>query len=260
MSKTFGTPMFAVMCAVFAGTAATANANFLTPGFSGNTEYEGWLGLSRTNNQQVIDANAGPNPFPDFFGSTSLWPEAIVPDAPGSAGNASFDKISGGGYPAGESIYNSFNPGTYTIVNNNALAGVENVLFQLELGAGFTEFGPNGIPGFFDVAPGSMPVLNYNGGTQALAATVELSFPGGRSFPNPGPGPATINSEIFAFQWDLSGLGPITSYDIVWTGIAFGTNYQMQLDSSDVFTAVPTPGSAALLGLAGFAAMRRRFS
>lgn len=258
MSKTFETPVFAAVCVAFVGMAATANATFLTPGFSGNTEYEGWSGLTAANNPG----------YPGFSNSTALWPAPIDPNETGSAGNADFDKVSGGGYPAGGSIYNSFFPGTYRVDNSSPLTNVKNVLFQIELGAGVNNFGtPQQTTSFFDDVAGSEPVLNYNGGTQALAADYDTSFAGPTAFTVPIPGVPGGTTTIFALQWDLSGLGSITSYEIVWTGVEFGTTYALQLDSSDVFTSIapppapiPSPGSMALIGLTGFAAARRRRS
>lgn len=229
----------------------TAQAAFIDPDFSGTTEFEGWSGLTAVNNPG----------YPTFGNSTSAWPAPIAPNEPNSAGSAAFDKLSGGGYPSGSSIYNSFSAGTFVVFDNSPLADLENVFFQIDLGAGQTVF-PGGDIGFFDPeAPGGgTPVLNFNGGSQALAPTVDFSSPGGTPFVNF----ITLEPDTttaFAFQWDLSGLGPITSYQIEWTSIEFGTAYGLQLDTSTIFTEVtpiPEPTSLALLGLAAAAALARR--
>ncbi|MEM1166149.1 MAG: hypothetical protein AAGI30_07645 [Planctomycetota bacterium] len=271
--------------ALFAG---AGHANFLDPGFSGNTDFDAWDNLTITN-PQIAAADPA---FPSFSGSTSPWPEGIESALTGiqtvindngtpgdplddfeedivvvtdETGDAVFDRVAGtSGYPAGASIYNSFGTGTYTVSDTNVLPGLETVLFQIELGAGVENFfGPEGtqVPGFFSpTTGGGEPVLNFNGGSQELAPVYEDSFAGPRAFSVPIPGIPGGTTIIFAFQWDLAGLGPISSYEIVWTTIEFGTSYAIQLDSSSTFSLVPTPGAVSLLAVAGLAAARRRRS
>ncbi|MEM7469355.1 MAG: VPLPA-CTERM sorting domain-containing protein [Pseudomonadota bacterium] len=204
----------------------SAHATFVDPNFSGASEYEGWSDMTRTRLPGYPDPTMGGS-------STDLWPMPIAPNDPGSAGNAEFDKISGGGYPAGSSIYNSFTPGNFTITNDNPLANLATVLFQIETGASIV----------------SAPVLNYNGGTQAMTADITFN----------GTGPI---DNTYGFQWDLSGVvDVITSFDIDWGTSAFAANYAMQLDSADSFSPVPVPAAFWLLvsacgGL--FGATRRR--
>jgi len=221
-----------------------ASAFNLTPlTFGGITEYEGWEGLTAANNPG----------YPDFFTFTDPWPAPIAPSITGSAGNAGFNKLSGGGYPASASIYNFTVPGTFAVLNSNPLAGLETVALQLDLGEGNSFF----------VAD---PVLNYNGGSQNLAADFTQSGAGPTAFTNPQTGNPDTTT-LFGYQWDLSGIvGPITDYEIAWTADAHVTTYNLQLDSSDTFSgnaisAVPEPSAfAALVGAValGLATCRRR--
>lgn len=241
---------------------AASAAPLVTPSLSGTTEYEGWENLTNTNAQVVAAENtpSTADDFPGFSNFTDPWPEPFDPNITGSAGNAGFDKVSGSGYPASEAIYSfpGFPPappvfGTFSISNSSALAGLETVAVQLDLGEG---------NGFFNAGP----VLNYNGGAQQLAPDFTQSGPGPTAFTNPQTGNPS-STTLFGYQWDLSGItGGFTSYSIEWTTEPHVTTYNLRLDSSDTFsgnaiTAVPEPASyTALLGLLalGFTFLRRR--
>lgn len=208
---------------------AGSGAPLVTPDLVGTTEYEGWESLTAANNPG----------YPGFFNFMDPWPSPIAPNIAGSAGNAGFDKVSGGGYPGSASIYNFTAPGTYSIAKSAAIAGLETVVVQLDLGEGNS---------FFTAAP----VLNYNGGTQQLAPTFVEQGSGPTAFTNPQTGDPDTTT-LFGYQWDLSTIGGITNYAVQWTTDAHVTTYNLRLDSSDSYTgnaitAVPEPAAFAVLG------------
>lgn len=236
--------------------AAFLQANLASYVLLGTSEFEAWENLSNTNAQVVAAAatTATTDDFPGFPGS-GPWPTALMPDAASSAGNAEFNKISGNGYTATESIYNfpGFspappNPGNYSVDNSSPLAGLETVVFQIDVGEG---------NGFFD----AVPLLSLNAGASQLAPDFS-STSAGRTFDNPQNPSEQLTSTIFAYQWDLSSFGAITDYSIQWGSAAHSTIYEMQLDSGDSFNqVVPEPSAfAALVGAAalGLVLSRRR--
>lgn len=235
--------------------AALLQASIASLALPGTSEFDAWENLSNTN-VQVAAADASPDTSDDFpgFPGSGPWPTALVSDGVGSAGNAGFNKVSGNGYPASEAIYNfpgfspPFIPGDYSVDNNAPLAGLETVVFQIDVGEG---------DGFFD----AVPILSLNSGASQLTADF-TSTSAGRDFTNPQDSEETLTSTVFAYQWDLSAAGAITDYAIQWGSAAHSTIYAMQLDSGDSFAqVVPEPGAFAAIAGAlalGLVAVRRR--
>ena len=221
----------------------------------GTAEIEAWENLSNTNAQvAAADATAATtDDFPGFPGS-GPWPTALTPDAVGSAGNAGFNKTAGNGYPASDAIYNfpGFapppNPGDYSVDNGSPLAGLETLVFQIDVGQG---------NGFFD----AVPILSLNSGATQVSADFS-STSVGRTFDNPQNPGEQLTSTVFAYQWDLSSFSTIDDYSIQWGSAAHSTIYELQLDSADQFSqVVPEPGAfAAFAGAAALVltACRRR--
>ena len=234
--------------------AALLQANIASLALPGTSEFDAWENLSNTN-AQVAAAAATTDTSDDFpgFPGSSPWPTALLPDGAGSAGNAGFNKLSGGGYPASEAIYNfpgfspPFIPGDYSVDNSALLAGLETLIFQIDVGGG---------EGFFD----AVPILSLNSGASQLAADF-TSTSAGRSFTNPQDG-TTQTTTVFAYQWDLSSAGAISDYSIQWGSAAHSTIYAMQLDSGDSFVqVVPEPSAFAAIAGAlalGLVAVHRR--
>lgn len=224
--------------ALVAGVGFAAHADFIGPNLPGNTQFDGWENLTRTN-PQVAAAS-----FPDFPGATP-WPEPIDSDATGS-GDAEFDKTSGFGYPAGVSIYASpFGNGTFSVSDSTPVADIETVVFQIEIGSGSA--------GWLSADP----ELVING------STVVPLFRSGvldSVFDPAGPfGPLTINT--FGYQWDLTGLGPVTSIDVQFAPDGTSTTiWALQLDQGSQFVpvGVPEPASLALLAVGGATMLWRR--
>jgi hypothetical protein len=68
--------------------------------------------------------------------------------------------------------------------------------------------------------------------------------------------------EVWAFQWDLSGYGPIESYEIEFANYPHSSIRGLQVDL--VMSAVPEPSVAALMmlgaGMMVWAVWRRRIA
>ncbi|WOO42336.1 PEP-CTERM sorting domain-containing protein [Rubellicoccus peritrichatus] len=198
-------------------TTALAGINVDLPGTS--QEEAVWENLIGTN----YPTSAGYN---SFFTNTNGWTTPIS----ASSGSATFDKVAGGGgYPASSSIYNFDTAGSFFIADTSPIAGLETVVFQTDMVGAFSAT--------------NAPVLSYNGGTQDLVADYTAVAVGDFAF---GADPSTI----FAFQWDLSGLGSITDYTIEWGSIAHSANFAMQLNTSNgslAGSAIPEPSTYGLI-------------
>lgn len=204
----------------------------------GNSEVAVWSGLNNVKYPSSGGYNTfGTNSSP-FHANPSL--AALGADA-GSTINATFGKISGGGYFASNSIYNFGAPGTFVVSDPSPVGGLETVVFQMDLGSPLA----------------GAPLLNFNGGSQALVPAFQASSPGNFVSGFDGPPAPTTN---YAWQWDLSAAG-VTSYEIVFTTIGHGTIFQLDLAAGDTFAqAIPETSTALLalaaLGLTSF--LRRR--
>ena len=203
----------------------------------GNSEFAAWSGL----NNAKYPSSGGYNTFGTNTSPFNTNPSlaALGADA-GSTINATFGKISGGGYFASTSIYNFGVPGTFVVSDPSPLSGLETVVFQMDLGSPLA----------------GAPLLNFNGGSQALAPVFQTSSPGNFVSGFDGPPAPTTNH---AWQWDLSAAGA-TSYEILFTTIGHGTIFQLDLAAGDGFAqAIPEP-SATLFGFAALALtnLRRR--
>ena len=180
--------------------------------------------------------NFGENLLSPLNGTT---PTLNVTADVGSTLSGEFNKVSGGGYFSSSSIYNFGTPGTLRIFDSSAIASLETVIFQADLGSLLA----------------GLPTLNYNGGTQALAPGFQTTAPGDFISGFGGPPAPTTN---YAWQWDLSALGA-TSYEINFGTIAHGTIYRLDLAAGDSFTQViPEPSSLMFAALGAFAFTRRR--
>lgn len=241
--------------AVSAGLAfASAAQGFISPDLTGTTDFDAWDNLSITNPQ--VASTTVPFPFPGFPGAAP-WPDAIesvltqgttdtADDDP--TGDAGFLKTAGNGYPASVSIYSSpFGNGTYSVSDSTPVAGLETVVFQIEIGEGSNGF------------LAGTPTLTVNGATEVPLLT------GGSQGVSAGANPfggGTINIATLGYQWDVSGVGPISSFDVEFSTAGTSTTiFQLQLDQGDTFAAVanvPEPATLGAVGLGFLAALRRR--
>ncbi len=201
----------------------------------GNSEQAAWAALNATN---YPGAGGGSS----YFTATAAWP-APIPGNAGSTSGAEFAKVSGGGYFATTSVYDAGAAGVYSLSDASPLADLATIVFQIDSGT----------------TVGIAPVLNFNGGSQALAADYFTAVSGNHVSSGPTGSNPSINH---AWQWDLSGVaGPITSYEIVW-GSTTGnhlTHFELNLSAGDSFVQViPEPSAVVMVSLVSLALFRRR--
>ncbi len=212
--------------------APFSQAGIVAYNLPGTTEFGTWSDLTSTNYTTAAGYNS-------FGTNTAGWPQPITAVTGASAD--AFDKTPGfGGYPGSSSIYTFMSPGQWSMTNNSPLAGIETLIFQIDM---LDEF-----------ATAPEITLSYNGGSQTLAADFTASWAGNFSF---GEDP----SEVYVYQWDLSSLG-VTSYELNWDTGLHTAIFEMRTDSGDQFVqAVPEPSTYAALGglaMMGFVLYRRK--
>lgn len=238
--------------AIAALVASSASVSFgamalLDPALPGNTQTDVWAPSNLTS-----AANPGYGSFP----GSSAWPGGIASGTldVGSSGDAQVNRLGsgtfgGGPFPSGSSIYfGSFditaniNGGKLGVADSTPVANIKNIVLQVQIGEATG----------YDFFNHVLPVLNINGGAQALAATTAITleqFDTGTTFPAPG-GPQPIYTNTYLLQWDTSALGAISSFSLDFNGVQHAQLYQLRLDQSDVFQAIPEPSSVTLAGLA----------
>lgn len=145
------------------------------------------------------------------------------------SGDAVLQKVSGSVNPAGAGLYGG---GTYRIYDTTLPGNVTGVVLQAIINdfssPTFTaNFGPANV------------ALSYNGGTQNLTPVLEQF--------------TDAANDYYRFSWDLSALGPITSYNIDVSSSFFQT---LALQTN----VVPEPATFGLAacGICGMLLSRRR--
>lgn len=209
---------------------ASADA-VITSGLTGSISYDGWDGLTGTQ-------------YPGYgsYPGLSPWPGPMVANEAGS-GDGTFAIVSGSGYAATNSLY-SPSGGTFSASDPTPLADLETIVFAMSIGDG--------------EAPGSAPVLTVNG-TNLGEATSAWTL--GESDQVIGGMDVTVST--LAYQWDLTTVASVSSFDVSFGLGSHGTLYALQLEQSDTYTlinpvAVPEPTMAGLLATGGVVLLRRR--
>ncbi len=211
----------------------------------GSTDFDGW-----SNDGLINSANPG---YPSFPGAAP-WPAPIGSNVSGS-GDAVLNKTAGNAYPSGASIYfGSFTliandyGGTLAVSDTTPLSNVQTLILQLQIGQSLG----------FDLVDNAPPVLNYNSGTQALAPSYSAIWGseqiGTFTPPPPDDGVQPLFANLRAFQWDLTGLGVITTFNITFDAVEHSQLYALQLDQGTVMAVVvPEPATLSLVGAAAVA-------
>lgn len=205
--------------------ASSAQAGLVLNNLAGNVEYDGWNSLTGTT--------------PGL--STSTLVAGFGSNEAGS-GDAILRRTSGAHYPASASLYSFSTNSTFELADTVSLTDVNTVVFSI-----FTWPNGDGSTPAGSIASG--PFLNFNGGSQSLAADYVGVLPVGTiEFGGPIP------TYTYTFQWDLSSIDEdILSYDVDWTQIVHSGVLGLQLESSDIFSlssavaAVPEPASAGII-------------
>jgi hypothetical protein len=224
--------------------AQAAPMTITDPGLPGNTQSDYW-----SNANLGAAANPGYGSYP----GNGPWPGPIESGTPnvGTDGDATLHKVAdgaaGGPFPATASIYMggaSFTPnllgGTLAVRDATPLPELTKIVFQLQVGGAFGHVFYNDV----------LPVLNYNGGSQALVAdSVEVLEIFDTLTPDPS-GSETIKISTYRMEWDVTGLG-ITSLEILYSGIQHHQLHQLRLDQTNYVVPEPSSVVLAALGLAG---------
>lgn len=227
----------AVGLVVSAGLLSTtaAHAKIVENDLQGNVQFDGWDQLGGIPGYGIGDV--GPIAPPN-----TPWPAPIGSNEAGS-GDAFVTRTFGTHYSASSALYSFAGPSGFLLGDATAIAGLANVVFS--------------VADWVGDSPTGDPVLNYNGGSQALVADfTSVSAFGSIDFNG------TIDINARTFQWDLSSLGPVTDFAITWTQGSSAGITALQLEQSDVFslasaTPVPHPSTAVVV-LGGMLAARRR--
>ncbi len=148
------------------------------------------------------------------------------------------------GFQATAGLY-SFSAAYSTTVTQASSFDINNVLIQLD----------EAVNAAFPMPAGG-PLLSFNGGSQNIAANYFAVV--GSEIRSTVMGNETYNGD--AWQWDLSGYGEtINSVTIVVPLTEHTSVVAMRVDTAATYTqVVPEPSVAALCGLAGLLAFRRR--
>ncbi len=164
--------------------------------------------------------------FNTFGTAANPWASAVTSDA----GTASvvLSKISGSGYIGGSFLYTAGVTGSFRISDSSSIDSLATIVLQGKISD-----------------PLISMVLNYNGGSQALPADFSVVI-AGSGYPDR------------AWQWDLSAVSSITSYEILYSGHHAANS--LSVTTGDTFVQVIPEPSMSLLGAAAlvFTLTRRR--
>ncbi|TAG08654.1 MAG: PEP-CTERM sorting domain-containing protein [Verrucomicrobia bacterium] len=169
----------------------------------------------------ILNSANYPSASYNSFGTAATpWAAPATPTA--ATASALLNKISGSGYMSGAGfMYTTQASGGFRVYDDAPLANLETIVFQ------------GSISDFFNAGP----VLNYNGGSQALMADFSMILA------------ATPYSDR-AWQWDLSAIAePIANYEIVFSGHFAAAS--LRLNQGDQFQQIIPEPSSLLLSLAG---------
>jgi hypothetical protein len=206
--------------------AAPGRAAFLDFSFTGGSSFDGWDDIT-------FNRLGGYGSFP----GNSAWPAPIESNQAAS-GDAQLVRIAGGAdgggpYPASETLYfGSFQQvpnrlgGTLRVSDSTPLAGAKTIVLQIQIGEA---------DGYDFHEPTGTPVFRVNGSTVLVPFVTQLlNRYQDSTFFSPETEqdePVYVNS--WGFQWNVNGLGPITSVEIDFSGVTHSQIYRLRLDQAE---------------------------
>ena len=229
---------------------------------SGYTTTEQHLFALGTNNGVTNFGGGGyaPPPFGNGFYATPMTSPVFAVNAFG-APTASLVKTTGAGYMASSSLYVP-----YIEDWDTATYGPTDFSYQYHS----ISYGAAGTFALSDSSANSedsIVVLFKNGGSSSMISSVSLTLDGvesditathvemGHLAAGEGQGAYTVD----AYQFDVSG-ETYSSYAVGFSTLGHAAIYDVQLESSDAFAAIPEPTTTAFLGLiSGVGLLVRRF-
>ncbi len=223
--------------------ASSALAQVTDPHLAGNVRTDIWL-------------FENVNRFGDFGTAGDPWDAPILSTESGGV-DAEVNKVAGSGFATGSTLYApgfSYIPNTYratfSITEPDALDQLKTVVFQIDIGEvyGHDLYNENHVG----------PVLNINGGSQLVAPDtwqLRSHIDTGEKFPIPTGGEEPVYRNTWLGRWDLSGVDPVSSFEIQWDVVEHTQTYVLRLDQSD---AIPEPSMLGLLSLGALTLVRRK--
>lgn len=162
---------------------------------------------------------------------------------PAGSGGGRFRRTTGTAYPASFGIYEwNGARSTFEYAVSQAASGVTSIVMQTFITVDTSQ----GVYGMLTPDSLNLPRLSFNGGSQFLSATTQVtqSVSGGWGMDG-NPVPASPNNPNYlTFTWDLSSVGAaIDSFRLTWATDAHTSTLAFQVDQ---IGAVPEPGTLAL--------------
>lgn len=252
----------AALLTVSAQAATTVNGVTLAPisGLGSGSSYASWTDMS----SQSISGTG------TFFTATNPWAGPVASQSNVNDSSTALIKkangSSGAPYAASASMYYSGmsdvvnnNGGTLALTTSNPLAGLQTVIFQIQIGEAWG----------YDLYNDALPALSYSvgGNSFSLSASGSSVYDKFNNGTVPMPtGDEDVYINTYAVWFDLSGVaGAIESFEVSWTGVQHAQIYGLAIQQgSEAVTAsilppaaIPEP-SALLLGSVGLLFLFRR--
>lgn len=230
-------------------------------GLSGDSTFAIWdtLNSSTLTGSGGFPGNTLWSPQNSQAGSTENDTQ-LVKISNGSGGGAfgSSSSMYYGGFSGDPNV----NGGTVALSSSNPLAGLQTVLFQIQIGEAVThDFYNEVLPTLSFTVAGDSTTYSL---TASATSLYDQFYNGTVAMPT-GDEPLYINS--YAMWFDLSAIsGDVDSYSVSWNAVQHAQVYGVSIqqdnvplsDSSLLPSAVPEPSTALLGALGSLALLRRR--